>query len=411
MRRQRRGRPGLAPAAPLIKSAENHYAIGMTASSGEGFQGQHEEDVAIFYDEGVGIDKIYFESGDTMVQGPNSFKMISYNPTDSSSAAYQEEMSGLYDVHILSVLDHPNINAELQGKDPPFPSAVRLRWVDQMVAKHCELIHKDHVTAIDFAWPTLQSDGTRKIQYYRPNAIFEARVLGRWASTPATAIWSDALFQACLENRLPIKRGAPLVLGCDVAREGDDDTTFCARQGMSVIHADWISGLTRVPFIVNRLIWLVHEMVRPGVDPKSVPIIVDDTGVGGGVVDGLLDAGYNAIGINAATLALDSLHYHRKRDELWFTLQGSALAGEVDFSRLSPEAAQRLRRELMVPKWKPDNQARRVVEPKPSIKTRLGSSPDLADGMNLCFYVPGEGTIKVTQSEESKRLEEESKIW
>lgn len=398
VRRQRRGRPGLMPQAPMIRSAEDHYAVGMTASSGEGFQGQHEASVAIIYDEAIGIDPIYFESGDTMIQGEDSWKVLFYNPTNSASAAYQEETSGAYEIVRLSALDHPNIKAELEGKEPPFPAAVRLNWVDNMVERHCEQIAADHADKTSISW---------RGKFYKPNGIFEARVLGMWPSTPTESIWSDALFDACLVRK-PLIKGAVIVVGVDCARYGNNDTAISIRRGWSLIHAEWANGWG-APRIANQVIWLLNEECRPGENVKQVPIVIDDVGFGGGVSDILLDLGYNVIRVNAGTPANDVLGYPNKRSELWFDLQESAKEGKPDFSRISSEAIQRLRRELMVPKYKPNNQAQRVVEDKEQLRTRLknseSNSPDLADSVNLCFYTAGPVEVTAVRSGIRSRLD------
>ena len=45
---------------------------------------------------------------------------------------------------------------------------------------------------------------------------------------------------------------------------------------------------------------------------------MDDIGVGGGVVDRLVEQEYNVSGINAAESAKDNLKFINKRAELWW---------------------------------------------------------------------------------------------
>lgn len=408
VRAQRRKRRGMMPQAPLIWFNERHYAQGITAASGEGFQGVHAETVHILYDESVGIKPIYFESGNTMIKGPHSRKILLYNRTNSSSSAYVEEMSGEYKVVTLSVVDHPNIKAELAGKQVPYPAAVRIDFIDRMVKRHCERILPDQATAESFSWPTLTEGGKRRILWYKPNSQFESRVLGRWPTQPASALWSDALFEACVKNRRPLQRHQPITIGVDCAGKGDNDTAFVVRQGVSVVHAEWFNGWLE-DTILDYAIFLAHEYCHPGDDPCEIPIYVDDTGLGGGVVAFGRRRGYTVIGVNAATKARGA--YPNRRSELWFTTRDAAQKKEIDFSRLSEEPRSRLRRELLAPTWRDDNQARRIVEPKEATKKRLGSSPDLADAFNLAFSESVTGTILTASSALADELAREALTW
>jgi hypothetical protein len=182
-------------------------------------------------------------------------------------------------------------------------------------------------------------------------------------------------------NQKPIDPSASAVVGCDVARFGDDNTEIMARRGDSVIllehHNGWSTSQT-----AGRLKEICRELASLPEPPMKIQVRIDDAGVGGGVVDQA--DGYNFIGVNGASKAI-SQDYPNIRSEAWFAVAQMAREGRTDLSRLSAKDQTELRRQCMSPMWKLDNQGRRVVEPKSDTKKRLGRSPDGADALNLCY--------------------------
>jgi len=60
-----------------------------------------------------------------------------------------------------------------------------------------------------------------------------------------------------------------------------------------------------------------------GMQPKHIPINVDDTGVGGGVTDRLRELGYSAHGVDFGGKANAPEDYCNRGPELWFEVVGS----------------------------------------------------------------------------------------
>ncbi|HKB41322.1 MAG TPA: hypothetical protein VKD72_33160, partial [Gemmataceae bacterium] len=129
------------------------------------------------------------------------------------------------------------------------------------------------------------------------------------------------------------------------------------------------------------------------VDPKRIPVFIDDDGVGGGVTDQA--DGYCFVGVSGASVARDPDGYPNRRSELWFAAADRARRRQLDLSRLPRASQDRLRQQLMAPTWKLDSAGRRVVERKEETKEKLGRSPDDADGFNtsFCEHVGGLGIV------------------
>lgn len=371
---RRAGRPhDLLKKGPRIESDPKHVAMGLNARDSEAFQGRHEENILIVFDEAVGVDAPFWDGAKGMMTSPNARWLTIYNPTDVSSQAYAEERKGQFVQLCLSVMEHPNITHELAGKNPPFPAAVRLRWVEDRVVDWCESVPADSVTERDFEFPP----GSRR--WFRPDPGFEGRVLGRWPSQGDSLVWTEDLWNRCLQ---PSAAEGPVQIGCDVARYGMDWTSIVVRQGRAVLthetHRGWDTVRT-----ASRLRELATEF------PGAV-LAVDDDGVGGGVVDQLADLNVRAV--RSGSRAVEPERYPNRRSELWFGTARLATEGLVDLSRLPDRAATLLRAQMLGVRWRLDSMGRRVVESKDDTKRRLKRSPDDADAFNLAFAqveVPG----------------------
>jgi len=169
----------------------------------------------------------------------------------------------------------------------------------------------------------------------------------------------------------PAEVGKPKEAGVDVARFGDDKTTAYIREGMKVTKAEvWAKLDTQE---TARRVW---DLV--GRD-RTVPIKVDDSGVGGGVTDKLRDQGAKVVAVNFGGKPDDEEKYTSVADEMWFTF------GEI-IDQVGLPDDPLLLEELGGRQYKYTSKDQRKIEGKDDFKKRLGRSPDRADGLLLCFY-------------------------
>lgn len=374
VRVQRKGRPGLMPKSPRLETGPDHFAVGFTTRDEAAFQGRHAERVLIVFDECVGIDADLWEEAEGMMTSDGCLWLAICNPTDPASRAYEEDVSGRFHVLNISALEHPNVEAELRGEIPPYPSAVRLGWIREQVERNCTPVLPEHRLATDIEMPP--GSGT----ILRPGPIFESRVLGRWPTQGSQSVWTEAAWERAIERR--DEDEGPTTIGCDVARYGDDYTSIVVRRGRTALHHETHNGWNTAQ-VAGRLKQLCIEFAGPGEAPKSVAVHVDDDGVGGGVVDQSGEFDFRGCGAGERALRPDD--YPNRRSEMWFAVAERAARGDLDLSRLSAESLKALRRQAMAPKWRLDSEGRRVVEAKHSTKRRLGRSPDDMDALNLAF--------------------------
>ncbi|NJP07992.1 MAG: hypothetical protein HC837_21410 [Chloroflexaceae bacterium] len=376
IRVQRRDRGGFSgPRMARLEHAPDHFAHGFTARNGDRFQGHHSEHMLIVFDEAVGVDPIFWETAESMFSGAGHAWLAIFNPTDMSSQAYQEELNGNWHVISMSVLEHPNILAELAGEAPPYPAAIRLERVDTLLRQWSTAV-REAPRANDVEWPPGSN------QWLRPGPIAEARLLGRWPSQQSHSVWAEAALSLAETSTLA-EPDEPVQIGCDVARFGDDYTAIHVRRGGVSLHHESMHGWN-TSATAGRLRQLADQWGRYcGIDGRRVQVIIDDDGVGGGVVDQA--EGYRFTGLSGASQALDPELYPNRRSELWFTVAQRAEERALSLARLDRSTRQELRRQALAPTWRLDSRGRRVVEAKADTKKRLRRSPDDMDALNLAY--------------------------
>jgi hypothetical protein len=272
----------------------------------------------------------------------------------------------------MSALDHPNIAAELRGKKPPYPSAVRLSRLREMLEQWSAPASPETPGAVQL--------GDR---WYLPGPVARARLLGVRPTAGFNAVWPEVVFDQAVQRVLP--ETGPLQIGCDVARYGDDFTAIHVRRGGVSLHHEAANGWSVVQ-TTDRLQQIAFEQAaRAKVDPRRVLLAIDDVGVGGGVTDLLRANGWNAIGVNVSRPAPNPEEFPNLRSALWFGLSDEARDGNVSFARLPQPVLADLRRELTAPTYTFDVRGRRQVESKEQTKERLKRSPDNADATLLAF--------------------------
>jgi phage terminase large subunit len=166
-------------------------------------------------------------------------------------------------------------------------------------------------------------------------------------------------------------RDYPRIIGCDVARYGDDSSVLCPRQGQQVFPLSKFRNLnsTQGAGVVSRL-WQ---------EWSADAVFIDDTGgFGSGWIDGLCQLGRSPIGVHFAGEAHNKGRYANKRAEMYFEAvewikRGGALPD-------SPEMLAGLTAVTYM--FQGD---RFLIEPKDQVKRKLGYSPDEADAFVLTF--------------------------
>ena len=165
---------------------------------------------------------------------------------------------------------------------------------------------------------------------------------------------------------------APVVIGVDVARFGDDATVFFKRQGLVAFPPVVIRKLDNMA-VADRLVSFIVEN-RPDA-------IFVDAGAGAGVIDRVRQLGCTVTEVAFGGRAL-SEKYRNRRAEMWIEMAAWLRSG----GQIPDHAT--LKADLSAATYLFDTSGKMVLESKEKIKERLGRSPDLADALALTFAAP-----------------------
>ena len=102
----------------------------------------------------------------------------------------------------------------------------------------------------------------------------------------------------------------PVVVAVDVARFGSDKSVILLRRGMTVEEIQTYRGLDTMK-LVGRVVDAINTW-----HPQEV--VVDEIGIGAGVVDRLREQGYRVQGVNVGRPARDNeLHANLRAEGYW----------------------------------------------------------------------------------------------
>lgn len=397
------------PIMPKLTTSEGHYFEGIVTSDPTSVQGRHGENVVLLLDEAVGISPEMFESLESLMVGDYVKVLAIYNPTDPSSYVAQLEKSAGWHTITMSAYDHPNIWTGVErlaeGRkavdDLPFPGAINLTRFEQLLRQWSFRINKsDYNPSRDIILPSSMLND--ELEYYRPGPIASARLLGRWAEVSMNAIFTDFTVDEAVYNIIKTDVNDIITIGVDVARFGSDFSAFCVRRGGKVFEMLEVNGLSTVG-VTNKVIELAKKYSEKfEVPAQSIDIAVDAIGLGAGVYDNLVDAGYNAHEINVSESAWNREAYGNLRSELWFEVHNMFIKHEVSLAMIDRTILFDLKKQLIAPLFTYDRLGRRQVEPKDDTKKRLDRSPDLADALMLAFAVNTEFTTGITATRDEE---------
>ena len=184
---------------------------------------------------------------------------------------------------------------------------------------------------------------------------------------------------------LPMHNKAPLIIGVDVARFGDNDTVIYPRIGDDARSFPYrrYNGLDNMQ-VADKVVAVITEF--QGLGKKCSAIFIDGGGHGSGPIDALRRIGYNPIEIQFGGRASDR-RYRAKGDEIWGKMRDSMknlCLPREDFLD-DQEGKDTLRSQLVQREYGFTDSGLIKLESKIDIKKRGGKSPDVADALALTY--------------------------
>jgi post-segregation antitoxin (ccd killing protein) len=223
-------------------------------------------------------------------------------------------------------------------------------------------------------------EGTNKEQFRKweedhgeDSDFFRVRVRGEFPKAAGNQLISSAAVEYAVKNELYEDEYSfqSIIIGCDVARYGDDETVITVRQGRKVLEQLCYRELDNVQVALK-----VAEIYRKY---SNATIMVDEIGVGAGVVDYLKNMNYPVMGVNVGKQADEKDKFFNVRAEIWYRMKEWVEAGaDIPGDR-------ELCEQLASPEYSYTPKEQIKLEKKEDMKARGLSSPDRADSLALTF--------------------------
>lgn len=349
-----------------------HFAVARTSNRPENMQGLHGSHIMVQCDEGSGV-------------APPVFEVI--------EGALSEAGQG-HKVAKLIMMGNPNFtggefyNAFYKNKD--LYSQYTLTG-DPKLLKGLEIeqgeYHRDH-GRVYFAPRISEKYRTNMLAKYGEGGVYDVRVRGLFPLMDDTAVipleWIESA--TLLDPPHSDSVAHPVTIVMDVARFGGDETTLCAyRQGVPCRDMKaWAKTST------ERCVDILIDEARYWREMNIAVerIIIDEPGVGGGVVDSARRAGLPITPYNGgASLKQgqdpeeDIRMFANRRSRDWWRARRGFELGQIPLGGLADN--EELINQLASVKYDYNEREKIQIESKRKMRERLGddASPDRADNI------------------------------
>ena len=313
-----------------------------------GFQGIHRRYVLVIIDEACGVPDQLWTAVEAITTNADCRILAIGNPDDPNTEFGRVCKPGSgWAIHQISAFDTPNFT------DEPVPDSLRPL-----------LLSPEWVEDKQKRW------GTESPRY-------TSKVLGDFPDIGEDTLIAPKLIEAAQQREL-----APVAddqrLGVDVARFGTDRTIITTRAGpVARVIGDYAKQATTET--TGRVVEAAQEMTG------EFEIRVDGVGVGGGVVDQLVEQGWAVMDMQAGAAPMDSKHFVNARAEWFWGLRQMFEDGDIDIDPDDDDLAAH----LGALRYKYTSRGQIQIESKDDIRKRGLPSPDRADSLMLAAaHVP-----------------------
>jgi hypothetical protein len=327
-----------------------------------GFQGIHRRYVLVILDEACGVPAQLWTAVEAITTNADCRILAVGNPDDPATefATVCKPGSG-WNVIRISGLETPNFTPERVAEQPGLAEL----FAKLGLGPSTELVPDGlRPLMLDPEWV---ADKIRRWGVESPR--FTSKVLGEFPDIGEDVLFPPSMILAAQERTC--EPGPVTVLGVDVARFGSDRTILALRRGsvMRIVgdYSKLATTETTGKVIAAKAEHHVHE------------IRVDGVGVGGGVVDQLVELGHDVIDMQAGAGAADSEHYQNARAEWFWSLRQRFEDGDADIDPADDDLAA----QLGVLRYKYTSRGQILIESKDDMRKRGLPSPDRADALML----------------------------
>ncbi len=346
----------------MIDNEKRWFGVARTATKPENMQGFHEENMLFIIDEASGVADPIMEAILGTLSGDNNKLLMCGNPTRTSGTFYDSFNSDrmLYKCHTVSSADSPRTN-------------------------------KQNIEAL-----------IRK--YGRESNVVRVRVFGEFPKQEDDVFIGLQLVEQAgmLEQaeNIIIKK---ISFGVDVARYGDDETVIAQNVDGALTLPVTFRGKSLMQ-TTGEIVRLYREIIQ--IYPQyqgPIYIVIDDTGLGGGVTDRLEEVKQEdnlfrmtIVPVNAASRVPDDVVeigsgkikacdlYDNLTTYMWANIRDKLEQRVLYLEKLSKD--NELIAQLTCRKYKLTSRGKIQLESKDDMRKRGIGSPDRADAVALSLY-------------------------
>lgn len=316
-------------------------------------QGFH--DCLFVIEEAFGVPEPIFEVARGAMGDPGSYGLMVGNPTSNAGYVYNAFHSRKSVWHCL----HFSSADSLSDTEYSYPYIDPLGNV--ITIRHCGRQTREWMEDM-------------KAEFGEESNTYKIRVLGEFASGTDDLVIEPRWLKDVRNNPDPGDLASrKKVMGVDVARSGNDDTSICIRQGRKILHIESWHGAD----LVQSRQRVTARFKEFGCDSAQIDII----GVGAGLYDEMRYAGFRVSPVTVSNSAPEDSDAQCKllRDYLWWKGRKYFRAGNCVFAGDGRESEwDGLAKELTTPTYSYKG-GKVVVESKDELKKRGFHSPNRAD--------------------------------
>jgi hypothetical protein len=209
------------------------------------------------------------------------------------------------------------------------------------------------------------------IEEYGPDSSQAyVEVYGQFPNAGDDQFISVQIVDAAMDREKYKDDSAPIIVGVDPARFGADNTVIAVRQGRDIVAIKRYKGDDTMT-VVGHVIEAIEEY-------KPALVVIDEGGLGAGIVDRLKEQRYKIKGVNFGNKAKNPIMYGNMRAQMWGDMREWLKTASIPNDRY-------LKTDLISPNMKPDSKGTIFLESKKDMKSRGLASPDAADAIAVTF--------------------------
>jgi len=238
---------------------------------------------------------------------------------------------------------------------------------------------------------------TLKKLYENKPRLLRAYIDGSWDDLEATntLIPARAINAAVDRDLVKPKTREKIVISCDPARFGDDETVIYVFRGLKIIDQMMYGNINTMETVGNIVVFIKKY---------EADLIVVDSVIHTGIVDRLMEMEYPVVAFNGAERATDPIKYKKGKlkMEMWDLVLDYFMAGKVSIPN-----DEQLKGQLGAISYQIISDETQQITPKKDLKATLGCSPDRAEGCAMGIW--GWDTIRdeIDAEDEEPREDEE----